>query len=273
VNLQEYISSGIIESYVLGLASAGERAEFERMYAAHNEVRAELEKFELSLERQAQEGAITPLPSLRGRIFAEIEVEKDNWEDRVVPLQQQKAVISPAWIRSIAAAAIILLAGSTVLNLYFFSQYKKYISKYDELIASQNQLATLNQAFQTKLQNYESAMNMMKDTGMEVIKLADVPSSPNPGSMATVYWDMHSRDVYLLVNSLPKPVADKQYQLWAIVDGKPVDAGIFDIGNDLSFVKMKNIPQAEAFAITLEKKGGSAVPTMDAMYVMGKVTG
>jgi hypothetical protein len=40
----------------------------------------------------------------------------------------------------------------------------------------------------------------------------------------------------------------------------------------VSFVRLKTIPKAEAFAITLEKKGGSTVPNMDAMYVMGKVT-
>jgi anti-sigma-K factor RskA len=35
---------------------------------------------------------------------------------------------------------------------------------------------------------------------------------------------------------------------------------------------MKNIQRAQAFAITLEKKGGSEVPT-SAIYVLGKVTG
>jgi anti-sigma-K factor RskA len=35
--------------------------------------------------------------------------------------------------------------------------------------------------------------------------------------------------------------------------------------------KMKNIPEAQAFAITLEKQGGSASPTMEALLVMGKV--
>jgi hypothetical protein len=36
---------------------------------------------------------------------------------------------------------------------------------------------------------------------------------------------------------------------------------------------MKNIPAAQGFAITLERKGGSLSPTMDQMYVNGKVTG
>ena len=53
----------------------------------------------------------------------------------------------------------------------------------------------------------------------------------------------------------------KQYQLWAIVDGKPVDAGV--INNCIGLCKMKKIDHAEAFAITLEKEGGSPTPTLN----------
>jgi len=40
----------------------------------------------------------------------------------------------------------------------------------------------------------------------------------------------------------------------------------------VAVVKMKNIPRAQAFAVTLEKRGGSAAPTMDQMYMMGKAS-
>jgi anti-sigma-K factor RskA len=100
-----------------------------------------------------------------------------------------------------------------------------------------------------------------------------VATSPAPKSLATVYWNTESKEVYLLLNRLPAPVSNKQYQLWAIVNGHPVDAGIIEMESGVFFVKLKTIPKAEAFAITLEKKGGSSTPTMEAMYVMGKVTG
>ena len=35
--------------------------------------------------------------------------------------------------------------------------------------------------------------------------------------------------------------------------------------------KMKSFGHAEAFAITLEKTGGSPTPTMDEMYVISKI--
>ena len=67
------------------------------------------------------------------------------------------------------------------------------------------------------------------------------------------------------------PAKDKQYQLWAIIDGKPIDAGMMDIEAPGAIHKMKSITGAQAFAVTLEKKGGSANPTMNAMYLMGNV--
>jgi anti-sigma-K factor RskA len=273
LNIKEYISSGIVESYVLGLASVEEAAEFERLCAAHQEVRIARDAFEQTLESQALSQAIDPPANLKSKIFAEIEIEKDRGPKYARHRTAQKPAIQAGWIRYIAAASIVLLLGSTLLNFYFLSQYKKYIAKYDDLLSVQNQTASANQNLQTKLQDFQQALDLMKSPAMDIVKMAHVPTSPDPNSLATVYWDTLSRDVYLLVNSLPEPGRDMQYQLWAVVDGKPVDAGIFEVKQGLSFVKMKKIPQAQAFAITLEKRGGSQSPTMEAMYVMGKVAG
>ncbi len=83
-------------------------------------------------------------------------------------------------------------------------------------------------------------------------------------------WNVNTKEVYVADVSLPEVPSDKQYQLWAIVDGKPVDAGMLSDAKNLA-QKMKVFEKAEMFAITLEKKGGSPTPTMEAMYVAGKV--
>ena len=275
MNVQEYISSGTIETCVLGLSSNEEMQEFERMCAVYPEVRNAREAFELSLERNIRSNQAEPPAGLKGKIFAEIEIEAEQMRKDASPPVLSDQALRPAmragWLRYVAAASVFLLIASTALNFYFFSQYKEYISKYDQLIASQNQMALVNQSLQTKLKDYASALSLIKDPAMAIVKMPG--THPFPSSLATVYWDTRSRDVYLLVNNLPKPASGSQYQLWALVDGKPVDAGVFDIMEGLSFVKMKNIPKAQAFAITLEKKGGSAKPTMNAMYTLGKVTG
>jgi anti-sigma-K factor RskA len=272
VNPQEYILSGIVESYVLGIASPEDSAEFERMCDAYSEVRAARNAFEMQLEQSLLQQKLEPPRGLKSRIFSEIGMEKDEQPHRTI-LSKPTLIPRKGFARYVAAASLVLLAGSVLLNLYLLNEYKKSIAQYKELVATQTQIAGTNQILQTKLEAYEKALSLMRNPLMTIVKMPGVPASPSPSSMATVYWNTESKEVYLLVNQLPAPVPDKQYQLWAIVDGHPVDAGVFDIGKDISIIKLKTIPKAEAFAITLEKRGGSTTPNMGAMYVMGKVTG
>ena len=70
---------------------------------------------------------------------------------------------------------------------------------------------------------------------------------------------------------LPQPPTDKQYQLWAIVNDQPVDLGVFDLDSTRTGILQLEQGQPQAFAITLEPRGGSAQPTLDQMYVSGGV--
>jgi len=90
---------------------------------------------------------------------------------------------------------------------------------------------------------------------------------------ATIYWSKDKGEAYLAVDKLPEPPKGMQYQLWVIQGGKPVDMGV--LPNSLiaasSMQKVsKQVMSGEAFAISLEKEGGSPVPTMENIYVMGK---
>ena len=283
MNIQEYILSGIVESYVLGLADHEERAEFERMCAAHAEVRKARELFELALEEQAMTNAITPAKNIKSKIFAEIEIEtgmiSTAGNDQIPSVPAEAAtrpvikVVSIGWQRYITAASIALLLISTTLNFYFFNQYKSYSNRYQALVAQQADMAKNNDVLRTRLDTYESTLAMLRDPDMTVIKMpgTNVPTSPDSNSVATVYWNTRSKDVYLMVNNLPQPPSDQQYQLWAIVDGQPIDAGVFDVQNAAAPLRMRNMPRAQVFAVTLEKRGGSTTP-QGPMYVMGKAS-
>lgn len=276
MNIQEYISSGIVESYVLGLAEEAERVQFEQMCTLHAEVLAAREAFEIQLEQHAMAAAIAPPASLRANILTSISEEqvKPRNGKSAGDRPQPATLIFSLPMRIAVAACIVLLAGSAVLNIYYFNKYREFSSRYNQLLAEQTELAKNNTSLQTKLNAYENTIAGLTDPNMAVIKMDanNVPAkaSPDPASVATVYWDTRSKDVYLMANNLPQPEAGKQYQLWAIVDNRPVDAGMLDISQGKVMVKMKNITRAQYFAITLERQGGSTSPE-GKMYVMGKV--
>jgi anti-sigma-K factor RskA len=281
VNVEDYISSGIVESYVLGLADEAERAEFEEMCSLHPEVKAALISFEEAVESYTSQNAATPPDHVRKTVFSQLGINDPEVTAPVVPITTETNIthgdmhvpVINNRLKYIAAASVILLITSAILNFYFFGQYKKYNNRYTELLAAQQQLVESKDIMQTKLNSYQEDLNLLNDTNTIIIRMpgTNVATSPDPSSLATVYWNKQSKDVYLHVNKMPKPSADKQYQLWALVDGKPVDAGVFDMDQNIVTLKMKNIPRAQAFAVTLEKRGGSPSPNMQQLYILGKV--
>lgn len=276
MNIQEYISSGIVESYVLGLADEAERADFEQMCAQHAEVRAARDAFELSLEQHAMAAAVAPPAQVREAVLQQLAAGPDTAVGKtaapVVQMRPVKRGTMPVAMRYVAAASIVLLVGSIGLNVYYFNKFRDVSQRYDQLAAQQTELAKNNGIMQTRLDNYEQTIQALNSPYMAHITMegSQVSASPAPESKATVLWDTRTKDVYLMVNNLPQPQAGMQYQLWAIVDNQPVDAGMLNMEKGHMMVKMKNIPRAQLFAITLEQAGGSVTPK-GKMYVMGKV--
>ncbi len=72
VNIELYIQSGIVESYVLGLASPGEVAEFEQLLPHFPELKEALSDFEYQLELFAIDHEVPPPPGSRERIEARL---------------------------------------------------------------------------------------------------------------------------------------------------------------------------------------------------------
>jgi Anti-sigma-K factor rskA. len=269
VNIQEYISSGIVESYVLGLANEADGAEFEQYCITHPEVKAARIAFETELEQFALANATAAPAVVRTAVLEQIAES---------PVAGNDAVSAPVvgmrpWVRSLAATSVILLIGSAILNIYYYNKYRESSQAYNRLLSQQTGLVKNNNLLQARLEASEQTIAMLSNPNMKMIKMAGdaVPArgSPDTSSMAMVYWDMQSKDVYLMVHHLPQPAAGKQYQLWAMVNGQPIDAGVFDMPETSGMMKMKKVPEAQLFAVTLEKKGGSPVPK-GPMYVLGK---
>lgn len=261
MDVKAYIESGIIESYVLGMTSAAESAELEQLKRQYPAIQEAIDAFEASLEQSLLSDARQPVAHVKAAIMQTIELEN--------PAQKQAPVIPLTRLRLTAAAAIILLVVSATTNLYFYRQFKEVNQQYMALLAEKTTLLAQQQSLQTRSLDLYEGMQIMSDPAVAKISMPGI--KPEEGKLATVFWDRKTRDVYVLPNKLPQAAAGTQYQLWAIVDGKPVDAGLIDACNGLC--KMKNIPAAAAFAITLEKTGGSSTPNLQQLQVMGQVNG
>ena len=72
MNIELYIQSGIVESYVLGLASPAEVAEFEQLLPHFPQLKEALSDFEYHLELFAIDHEVPPPPGSREKIEARL---------------------------------------------------------------------------------------------------------------------------------------------------------------------------------------------------------
>jgi anti-sigma-K factor RskA len=261
VNIKEYISSGVVESYVLGMASEAERAEFEAMCQQYPEVAQAREAFELALEDQLLHDAVAPPVQLKSRVAETLLKTHTAYTAEREAASETKVRSMNTW-KWLAAASLILLVGALAWAISLNNKYERL----------QQQTATL----QNRSEAITAQLNQLKADAQKMqsptVKMAAMQGTAiAPGAFATVYWDTTSKDVYMMINNLPQPASDKQYQLWALINNQPVDLGVFEVRQEKLLVKMRNVQNAQAFAVTLEPKGGSVSPTLEALYVMGKL--
>jgi anti-sigma-K factor RskA len=268
VNVEEFISSGILESYILGNASPEEIRKVQEMEKLYPQVRQELDAIESSLMEHAESyGDLSSRPEkeLKNKLFTT--ASNGSAQARVVPISQPAASSS---LKYAVAACLALFVTSAVVN---YILYTKLDDAEKELAAMNNErsfLADQMKAQQVKLASADKDLQMVMHPANKIISLKG--SDLSPSSSAMIVWNKNDKAVFLHVSSLPEPPAGKQYQLWALVDGKPVDAGVFTVGEGAGAIQqMKVMQEAQAFAVTLEKTGGSLLPTLEAMYLIGNV--
>ena len=267
MNIKDYIESGILEAYALGSLPPEEAQQVEVMVAQHPELRLELDAIEAAMLQFANAHAVEPPAHMHDAIWNMLDKapEETPATEYIAPAATPKAIPFPAaapkknnWAR---AAIWIALIGSTVANFILWNERNQ---TQQAMIAMQQQLNT-NEAGQqqllVQLEMYRREREMMADAGMKpVVMQTAQPGKPMAG---VVYWSKEKGDAYVSLLNMPAVPAGKQYQLWVIQDGKPVSMGT--ISNDMSNGGMQKadmrITSGQAFAISLEKEGGSETPT------------
>jgi anti-sigma-K factor RskA len=274
-----YIETGILELYVLGQLNAAQQHEVEDMAAKYSEIKEEIEAIEVAMEKYALHHAVQPTPGLADQIFERITVPvqataPEKKEASIVPLHTDHSAATIKTLKFALVACVALLVVSTAA-LY---------SAHSKLNIANQQIASLS----IDKQKFAATVSFMKDENKDLQEIATISSDPtwtsvklagtkiSPQANMMVYW--HKEGQHVMVDNtkmaLPENDASHQYQLWALVDGKPVDLGVFDALTQPKklLIAMKEVGNVQAFAVTLEKRGGSPSPSMEKMVAMGGVS-
>lgn len=252
MDIRAYIESGILEQYVLGGLTSAEAYEVERYANAFPAVREELNSIEQALEGYVFSQAIAPPPGTLERILQRVEPTS-------VQIPTGSSLVSAApprswsWTRFLAIGMTVkfLAAATGLVILYLQNQ-----NLHDRIQTNQTQFSQSKVA----CDDLQREVRFLKDVSTRPVVMNGTPESPT--SIAAVYVNPRSENIYIGNLQLPPPPSGKQYQLWAIVNGKPASMGVFEFPTSGSvFIEAPFVKNAQGFAISLEDVGGSPTPT------------
>ncbi len=261
MNKQEIISQGLLESYLTGDLDDTLSAEVEVLISQDPEVRSEYYKIEKLMELLAFQHALPASPVLKRMIM-----ENPSVMNEMVAVKSMDKDRN-GW-KLMMAASVFIAAMSLLTAFHFWNQWKTTDQELSNLIVQNLELAHNFNQVNNDLGNLRQDVAVLISPEYQRIILDGTDNAPS--AKAVIYWNSDQEKVFLNTASMASLPNDKQYQLWALIDGQPIDAGVFDASSS-SFQVMKNIGTADAFAVTIEPKGGSISPTLSTLQVLGNV--
>jgi anti-sigma-K factor RskA len=266
MDIKDYISSGIVELYAMNALSPEDKKEFEQKLLMYSELVAELKKVQHGLENYAIAHARNPRPHLRAELLEKVygTLSKEMKSPNVIPTDPAMHSLTYKYLIAASLAALVI---STFASWFFYKSWNEAEERYTSLLKDKNELARNYNMVKNTFDQTVTELVIMRDENARIITLQSTDTSKN--YVARVYWNQQSGQSFIDVLSLPEPGEGNQYQLWALVGGKPVDAGVFETGLN-GIQQVKNVTAADMWAVTLEPEGGSVSPTLDKMYLISK---
>jgi anti-sigma-K factor RskA len=248
---------------MLGDLSEKERAEVEMNLSKFPDLKSELLRLEEVQEKLLMQTAINPDKSVKVALLENI---RKRQAENVISVSQDVSNVN--YWKYVAAASLLLAMVSSYLAYNYRNELQEARDNLSQYIAQNQTMAEEYNQVQRHLDEIEEDLRVINNPAYKRITLTGTGNAPQ--ALAFVFWNADSREVYLRVQNMKQLARDNQYQLWAIVDGKPIDAGVFDASID-GLIRMKDIAGAATFAVTIEPFGGKEKPTLETMQVIGHV--
>lgn len=314
MDVRAYIDSGLLEAYVLGALPEADAAGVACMAGNSPEVATELAALESSLIELSEAAAVPPPAAMQEQIWAKLQhrgpleisrpaavissepivagshLQPDDAAttagipavEAPLPPQGRRVDISPATAPRrntfLRAAVWLALLGSLAINVYLKQDMQgrgqKATAQIAALTEQQQALSQQQQTMSRQLAAFRQERDMMMQPAMKMVLMRGTKNGQDMAGM--VFWNAKQKEAYVSLTGMPQPPTGKQYQLWAIIAGKPVSLGVMPppmAGQPGANKVDASVASGQAFAVSLEPMGGSASPTADQVLIVGAVEG
>lgn len=302
MDINSYISSGILERYCAGALAEPEMREVERMAAQFPSIKKEIQAIELAIWNFNDQIFEGPHDQLKASIIQAIKINTNFNSpiiEKTIPskpvatsletIAETKAVINSQLPiastadeplknspknqkKRIGFGIFLVLILPIILAVVAFNLWNNWDSLKQELKETKKVAAKANSALMSIDSNLK-ATHQQLDTlrNPDVIKFTLSGMKFAPNAKAVVYWNKNTNNI--LLDPILLPLEDKVhcYQLWCIANGQTQSLGTFSATNkNKQMLPMNGTTQAGVFLISLEPKNGSEIPNISQLCLMSK---
>lgn len=261
MTIEEIKDSGLLELYVLDTASVQEVKIVKDAIAKFPELKAEVSTIERTLQRYAEVYAVTPSAGLKNSILKSVNKHTNN-----TPTQTATRTSDPEPKGAGIMSWLLLASCIGLIGAYYLSSRSNsaLTDKYNEKVILCDSIANAQAEKIAILENIQNKDN-------KIIELA--PTDKYPETQLYFHNNTTTKKNYLQIKNLPALAADQSFQLWALKGKdapKPLD--VFETDRDNIF-EVQFVDSPDAYAITIEPKGGQESPTLENLIGVISVTG
>ncbi len=247
MDIKEYISSGILELYVLGQLSPEESAEVEGMQSKYVDVRKEIYDISVSLEQYGRLTAIKVPAGLEDKIF-----------DQLPPKTNTTANPPTNTDPPINWKMFSLIFG--LFSIFGIGMYMWQSNKYEQQLSDLNRSIIACDSIQQEANIQFALIDNLNNPQNKIIELA--PTKNYAGIVIYLHHNEANKKNYLQLNQLPEINEDQAFQLWSLKPGQdPIPMDVFTSRNKIIEIGFED--QTPTYAITIEPIGGSISPSLD----------
>ncbi len=255
---EELMNSDQLNLYLMGLLPEKEALEVENLLLQYPELLIETKENEDALLAYANEFSTTPPPSLKSKVM--LDIEYLNSANGTAKAASGELKRSFNWY-SLAASVLLLI--SVGLSYALVQKNQKIADLSAKISANDLQLADRN----TQFSSLKSTLNQLYENDVQQVKLKSTDTTKNV--FATFFYNKKAKELLIHQGNLEKRSDGMQYQVWALIDGKPISAGVFDAEPTSDSLKViKTDLNAQLFAVSIEKQGGAEAPTPERIILI-----
>lgn len=201
---------------------------------------------------------VSPPPGARERLLSLVGAEPSHREGE----RDRRAVPRRAgWLAAAALGAVALVGGWILWETTSRAdRLRQENAELRQTVEEQRERIGALERERTELARH---ISFLVGRSTEHVRLAALEAAPGATGRAVV--DRDSGRGQFFAYGLPPLATDRTYQLWYIVDGEPLSAGIFEVGTDgvgtVDVEVDRPLDAIQTWAVTVEPEGGVPEPT------------